>query len=58
MAEHAELSSQTAGGAAAAAGGTGSMRLWMDVMRHLEPLMANHERWFDAENRLIKDLRF
>lgn len=24
------------------------MRLWMDVMRHLEPVMADHERLFDA----------
>ncbi|MBI3974255.1 MAG: hypothetical protein HY332_23500 [Chloroflexi bacterium] len=24
------------------------LRLWMDVMRHLDPVMANHERWFDA----------
>ena len=24
------------------------MRLWMDVMRHLEPVMADHERIFDA----------
>jgi hypothetical protein len=25
-----------------------AMRLWMDVMRHLEPVMADHERLFDA----------
>jgi len=24
------------------------MRLWMDVMRHLEPVMAEHQRLFDA----------
>ena len=24
------------------------MRLWMDVMRHLEPVMDDHERLFDA----------
>ena len=24
------------------------MRVWMDVMRHLEPVMADHERLFDA----------
>jgi hypothetical protein len=24
------------------------MKLWMDVMRHLEPVVAHHERWFDA----------
>jgi hypothetical protein len=24
------------------------MRLWMDVMRHLEPVMEDHERLFDA----------
>lgn len=24
------------------------MNLWMDVMRHLEPVMADHERLFDA----------
>lgn len=24
------------------------MRLWMDVMRHLEPIMNDHERLFDA----------
>ncbi|MGH2367916.1 MAG: hypothetical protein ACRDI2_06945, partial [Chloroflexota bacterium] len=24
------------------------MRLWMDVMRHLEPVMADHQRLFDA----------
>ena len=29
-------------------GTAGSMRLWMDVMRHLEPVMAHHERLFDA----------
>ncbi|NCV01906.1 MAG: hypothetical protein EBV53_12085, partial [Proteobacteria bacterium] len=27
---------------------TGGMRAWIDVMRHLEPIMADYERIFDA----------
>jgi hypothetical protein len=32
----------------AEAGAAPRMRLWMDVMRHLEPVMAEHQRLFDA----------
>lgn len=31
-----------------ATGGEKKMRLWVDVMRHLEPVMADHERLFEA----------
>lgn len=27
---------------------TTRLSLWMDVMRHLEPVLHDHERWFDA----------
>src|SRR5690242_21949152 len=27
---------------------TSRLRVWMDVMRHLEPVMGDHERLFDA----------
>ena len=34
--------------AARARGTSNPMRLWMDVMRHLEPVVDDHERLFDA----------